>query len=304
MAAALLIGNVANEEFANALAALGEAFTVTTCVDAASAIAPCPSTTGDLALERDIAPGAATGYELIVLAQSRPGEITAAECDRLRRCYPLAAVVSLAGSWCEGEMRSGKPPATACRIYWHQAANRLRQDIARRAAGRTPTWSLPVTSTEDERVLARSTAPQPPQHHTIGDDVAAERASQRGTIALFGHERTSIEFLVDTCRAGGFETFWIGPGRTIEPGRVLAAIWDVTILGDTAPDELAEITSIVPAERVIALLGFPRWHDVQRAGQLGLGAVVSKPFVLDDLYRVLDELCSAPERAAAPQASR
>ena len=324
MAAALMIGGVANEEFAAARAALGEAFAVTTCADVASAIAACSSTASDLALEQG-ATDTATGYELIVLAQSRPGEITAAECDRLRRCYPLAAVVSLAGSWCEGEMRSGKPLATACRIYWHQAANRLRQDITRRAAGRTPTWSLPATSTEDERVLARSNAPRRPQQETKGSDVAADRSSQRGTIALFGHERTSIEFLVDACRAGGFEPLWIGPGRTIETGRVRAAIWDVTILGDTAPAELAEITRVVPAERVVALLGFPRWHDLQRAAQMGLGAVVSKPFVLDDLYRVLDDLYrvlddlyrvlddlyrvlddlyNAPQRAGAPQDSQ
>lgn len=292
MAAALFIGNVANEEFSAALAALGEAFAVTTRADVATALATNPS-------------AAATAYELIVLAQSRPGEFSAADCDRLRRCFPLAAVVSLAGSWCEGEMRSGTPLATACRIYWHQAGNRLRDDFARRAAGRTPTWSLPTTSSEDERVLARSIPPPHSKQHT-NDAGAADRSTQRGTIALFGHERTSIEFLVDVCRAGGFEPLWIGPGRVLEPGRVQAAIWDVTIFGDSAPAELAEITRMIPAERVIALLGFPRWHDFQRAAQLGVGAVVSKPFVLDDLYlalddlvRVLDEPCSARRRDGA-----
>ena len=300
MAAALFIGNVANEEFSAALTALGEAFAVTTCADVASALGQ--STVRDFALEQETASDAATGYELIVLAQSRPGEITAADCDQLRRCYPLAAVVSLAGSWCEGEMRSGKPLATACRIYWHQAANRLRQDIARRAAGRTPTWSLPTSSTEDERVLARSIPPQRSKHHT-NDGVAANRSSHRGPIALFGHERTSIEFLVDVCRGGGFEPFWIAPGRVLEPGRVRAAIWDVTILGDTAPADLAEVTSIVPAAQVVALLGFPRWRDFQRAAQMGVGAVLSKPFVLDDLYLVLDDLCSARRRDRATHVS-
>lgn len=277
MAAALFIGNVANEEFAAALTALGEAFSLAICADVARAI-------------EDSLADTALSYELIVLAQSRPGEITATDCNRLRQHFPLAAMVSLAGSWCEGEMRSGTRLATACRIYWHQAGNRLRDDITRRAAGRTPTWSLPTTSSEDERVLARSAAPARSLHNHSGDARAKDRHSDRNTIALFGHERTSIEFLVDACRAGGFEALWIGPGRAIDPARVRSAIWDVTTLDATAPAELAEIARVVPANRVIALLGFPRWHDIQRAAQLGLGAVVSKPFVLDDLYCVLDDL--------------
>jgi hypothetical protein len=282
MAAALFIGNVANEEFAAALTALGEAFAVTTCADVTSASA----------IEGSL-PDTPLNYELIVLAQSRPGEITATDCNRLRQRFPLAAMVSLAGSWCEGEMRSGTPLATACRIYWHQAGNRLRDDIARRAACRTPTWSLPTTSSEDERVLARLGAPSKSRHQRSGETKSADRPSNRGTIALFGHERTSIEFLVDACRAGGFEALWMGPKRTLEPGRVRAALWDVTTLGDTATAELAEIARVVPTNRVIALLGFPRWHDIQRAAHLGLAAVVSKPFVVDDLFRVLDDLnCS------------
>ena len=82
-----------------------------------------------------------------------------------------------------------------------------------------------------------------------------------------------------------------------------AAIWDVTILGDTAPADLAEVTSIVPAAQVVALLGFPRWRDFQRAAQMGVGAVLSKPFVLDDLYLVLDDLCSARRRDRATHVS-
>jgi hypothetical protein len=156
---------------------------------------------------------------------------------------------------------------------------------------------LPTTSSEDERVLARSAVPARSRHNRNGETNSADRPSDRGAVALFGHERTSIEFLVDACRASGFEALWIGPGRTIEPRRVRAAIWDATILGDTAPAELAEIARVVPANRVIALLGFPRWHDIQRAAQLGLGAVVSKPFVLDDLVRVLDDFCQTCEHS-------
>ncbi len=127
MAAALLIGNVANEEFSAALAALGEAFAVTTRADVASAIATSPS-------------AAATAYELIVLAQSRPGEFSAADCDQLRRCYPLAAVVSLAGSWCEAahSSRSNASNAAKSRVVWASAAARSTPVSSRRVETSSP----------------------------------------------------------------------------------------------------------------------------------------------------------------------
>ena len=58
--------------------------------------------------------------ELIVIAQSYPGEFTAAQVDRLRRHAPLARVVALLGSWCEGELRTGRPWPGAIRLYRHQ----------------------------------------------------------------------------------------------------------------------------------------------------------------------------------------
>lgn len=58
--------------------------------------------------------------DLIVLAESRPGEYSATSIDELRACAPLARVWRLLGSWCEGEQRSGHPPAGCINTYWHQ----------------------------------------------------------------------------------------------------------------------------------------------------------------------------------------
>jgi hypothetical protein len=58
--------------------------------------------------------------ELIVMAQSRPGTVQSEDVERLRRRAPLAGVVSLAGSWCEGETRTGRPLPSAVRLYWYE----------------------------------------------------------------------------------------------------------------------------------------------------------------------------------------
>jgi DNA-binding NarL/FixJ family response regulator len=287
MAAALLIGNANEPEFAGALAALREAFEVTSQRDITSALEAPPETVSDVELPN---------YEVIVLAQSRPGGIAAADLERLRRRFPLAAVIALVGSWCEGETRSGKPLSTACRLYWHQAADRFKQDLLRRQRGRPASWNLPATSTEEERALSRAAAPirrSPSNVRRRGDQ------SSRGAIALFGHERSSLELLVDVCRAGGYDPIWMGAQRASEPRDVSAVIWDLSNWGHSADQELQQITRIVPAERVVALLGFPRWQDIQRAAQRGIGAVVSKPFVLDDLYSSLERVASTITNSAA-----
>ena len=47
--------------------------------------------------------------DVIVVAQAFPGQFSHQAIDRLRRLAPLARMVGLMGSWCEGEMRTGSP---------------------------------------------------------------------------------------------------------------------------------------------------------------------------------------------------
>ncbi len=54
------------------------------------------------------------GPDVIVVAQAFPGQFSHEAIDRLRRLAPLARVVGLMGSWCEGEMRTGSPWPARC----------------------------------------------------------------------------------------------------------------------------------------------------------------------------------------------
>jgi hypothetical protein len=97
--------------------------------------------------------------ELIVLAHAFPLQYSHAEIDRLRRLAPLSRIVALLGSWCEGETRSGSPAPGVIRVYWHQWAERSGRELARLARGEPSAWSLPVTATEEERLLSQSARP-------------------------------------------------------------------------------------------------------------------------------------------------
>ena len=95
--------------------------------------------------------------DVIVIAQAFPRQFSHQDIDRLRRLAPLSRILGLLGSWCEGETRSGQPLPAAIRIYWHQWHARAERELRRLIQSQCPSWGLPVTATEEERLL-QSTA--------------------------------------------------------------------------------------------------------------------------------------------------
>ena len=78
--------------------------------------------------------------QLTVIAQSRPGVVDPQIIARLRRDAPLTAVVSLLGSWCEGETRTGRPLACSERIFWYDFPAWWRRQLGLLSNGRCPDW--------------------------------------------------------------------------------------------------------------------------------------------------------------------
>ena len=94
--------------------------------------------------------GGGPPVDVIVIAQARPGEFSHDNVQRLRQIAPLARIVALLGSWCEGESRSGKPWPGVVRTYWHQWPARAERELRRLAAGECSAWALPPTATDEE----------------------------------------------------------------------------------------------------------------------------------------------------------
>src|SRR5688500_4148457 len=74
--------------------------------------------------------------DAILLAQSRPGQISHEDVERLHAAAPLARLIYLVGPWCEGELRSGQPCPGVVRVPWRAWQSRLPHElrIARRLA--------------------------------------------------------------------------------------------------------------------------------------------------------------------------
>ncbi len=159
-------------------------------------------------------PGADFVPDLVLLAESRPGEIRRSTMHALRRQAPLVRVWRVVGSWCDGEARSGHPPAAGLTVAEHDLLPRLARELARLARGEQPLWALPLTATPEEQLLA-----------TIDADF---RRPASAAIAIHGTSAAGVSSLVDLCRrAGHTPVDWpakVG-GIASPPAAIL---WDTT----------------------------------------------------------------------------
>jgi hypothetical protein len=206
--------------------------------------------------------------DVIVVAQAYPGQFSSDAIDRLRRVAPLARVVALLGSWCEGEIRTGKPWPGAIRLYWHQWQPQCEQEMRRLAAGGHSTWALPMTSGDEERLLAVGRDPPP---------------DGRGRVALCTPQFEMQRWLVGACHCGGYTTCWVQPHRWGALGGVCAAVFDADECSPDEVDSLKRLAGKVHPAPVVALLDFPRIESRNRALEAGARAVLSKPLLVEDL---------------------
>jgi DNA-binding NarL/FixJ family response regulator len=213
--------------------------------------------------------------EVIVVAQAFPGQFSQQAIDHLRQRAPLARVVGLMGSWCEGEMRTGSPWRGAVRTYWHQWATRCQRQLRQLAQAERCAWALPPTASDEERLLAEVTERRPPHH---------------GLVVIHSRLHDMAEWLSAACRSRGFATVWQRPPAAARVEGALAAIVDVADFSPERCDDLNRLAATLHPTPVIALLAFPRIEDHRRALSAGAAAVVSKPLGVDDLFWELENL--------------
>ena len=246
--------------------------------------------------------------DAVVVAQAYPGQFSWETMDRLSRLAPLARVVSLLGSWCEGEVRSGRPWPGAVRVYWHQWPARCQQELSRLGQGLCGLWSLPATAADEERFLALADQPWP---------------RREGLIAIRSESIEMQDWLARACRRAGYSADVIpaaegaisrddGDNGAIVPEEAggeegekgekceKGVKWGMSVPRavlfdaiDCRGEELLELKRVIgvmhPAP-VVVLMSFPRVEDRERLLAAGVSAVLSKPLVLEDLFWQIDQV--------------
>jgi hypothetical protein len=209
--------------------------------------------------------------EVVVVAQSRPGAVGRQEWMRLRRIAPLAGFVSLLGSWCEGETRTGRPAAGVERLYWYEFPIWWRRQLALRAAGCCPEWAR----RDEDRMLRTG--------HVLLNQRVAIAAERWDTAAAIG----------DAVGEAGAKAVWVS-GECAPPDGVTAGIWDGGQLGDSELTRLTAFCSQLAGRNApaIALLDFPRRDRCEAAQRAGAAVVLGKPWPNADLVTTLRQAIS------------
>jgi CheY-like chemotaxis protein len=221
--------------------------------------------------------------ELILVAQSRPDVVCSKELNQLRRTAPLAGIIALLGSWCEGETRTGRPWPGAQRLYWYEFPAWWRRQLQLRAANRCPDWARPATQLHRQSV---------PGHPPL----------RSGLIVLRTPHRDNADALADALNGAGHSTAWQRYRRaTAQTRGALAGIWDGGQLSDAETTDLAAFCEQMSRDRapVVALLDFPRRNRVDEAYQVGAVAVLGKPYLNSDLLATLEFVAAASHRKRA-----
>ncbi len=226
--------------------------------------------------------------DLVVVVESRPGVHAAGDFERLRQAAPLTRMVRLLGSWCEGELRTGDLPAGVMRTYWHQWPACIATEFARIEKGNCPAWGLPLTFAADESLDSVSRRPLP---------------RRRGLIVVDTANTETSETLADVLGAAGYCTVWLDPTRPTRVQGVTAVIWDRSRCEQEEMAEIERLAGSFHPAPVVAMLGFPRSGDYERALAAGAAGVISKPYRIGDLFWQLDRVSQLDKRDAIESAA-
>jgi hypothetical protein len=217
---------------------------------------------------------AETPPELLLLAQPRPGCDEQADVELLRELAPLTRMVVVAGTWCEGELRTGRPLAGVIRLYWYEFPAWWRDAIACLARRECPPWAEPLDDIRAGQAARRSPA--------MTRNLKATEVSGV-TVAIDATDFTVFETLAASLSAEGWICVWQPHHRPslIDPAdSPVAGVWDGSQLHAAEAESLGAFSARMKQHEapVVALLDFPRAEHIEVASKAGAAAVLGKPY--------------------------
>lgn len=216
-------------------------------------------------------------FDIVVVAQRRPGEYAQGIFDELRAGAPLTPIVCLLGSFCEGELRTGAPWPGAIRVYAHQFAARMGAQHEHLAGQGATAWAPPFTATEEDRIRASSPVTPP-------------RLAVRA--AVISRDRQSASALCDAIQSAGCSPTSHSDDLAAFDDNADIVVWDCAAGFASGTASFDRLVQRLPETPKIVLVGFPRGEDIAAARAHGAAAVISKPFLVEDLLWQVRECLS------------
>jgi hypothetical protein len=249
----------------------------------------------DVGFEKDVAAACrrlcVDPVDLVVVAAAWPGECPHNELEALRGAAPFTPILTLLSAWCEGEARTGKSWPGAVRLYAHQFIPRLAAQLVSefdRSEHGFECWSPPFSQTHEDRLLR--------------DGGARCQSSPRLTIAICAPTRDAGVALADVFSNADFTPVMVGHIDQLRRGNCEAIVWDCGAGLDQEMRLLKAWEGDFGDAPLVLLLGFPRPGDYDLAKELNAAAIVSKPFLLEDLVCTVRRVVATKKGVAEPAA--
>lgn len=209
--------------------------------------------------------------DCVLIAQSHPYGVSVDVVRAVREQFPQSPIVALLGSWCEGELRTGRPRPSVERVYWYHFPAWWRRFLDMKGSGIFSAYRA-----EPGKPLMAEKIPDP--------------LEQAGTVLVDCRDRETFEALADSLSGGQCVAVWLQPGRPWP--LVIGAFAGIWVGGQLTDMEVPLLTKFCDrfagdSRRVVALLDFPRHDRVQRARELGATAVLARPWREEELCDAL-----------------
>lgn len=204
--------------------------------------------------------------DVLLLAQPLPGTYQQDEVEQLRCAAPLAQIVAVAGTWCEGELRTGKPLVGVMRLYWYQLSPWWYATLENHTS-----WSPLLDGSFAGRIAESSFS------HELG-----------GIAVIHTPMCASYETLAEILKPQGMECVWARHESELPP-QLAVGLWDGAQLD---PPEFMRLQAFADTIRerqgaITVLLDFPRKEHFPLLQKIGCTAILGKPYVLNELVTTL-----------------
>jgi len=208
----------------------------------------------------------------LILAQEYSAQWNKMTVEALRRRSPTVPLVTISGSWSEGEKRSGIP-LQAARIPWNFAPDYLYAELATLARGECPSFGLSAVFNDEDIYLSARDA-DTPKLSNAGVGIVADDPAMR-------------QLLLDVCRRLRAAVSDVFEEPAVGNPPVDVVLWGLPCSPQRREIQASQFSGLPAHTRRFALAHFPRRDDLTWARSHGFHEVVALPVDLDTLGRRL-----------------
>jgi hypothetical protein len=243
----ILTGNVTHTEFAQVINWLRNRY-VTEVVTHAANVAAIP--------------------QAILWFEGHPLQYAQAAVEQWAQLFPLTKLISIHGSWNEGETRSGFPLHGMTRLYWHELQNRLPVLLRNPLLPRTANFFDVCERITEKQLTTFAGSIAIAAYHESEYDSLADAALLMGLTPYRIQAKTIAELAPPTC--------WLWSGNATLQKCDFALFSRIKQHWLQAPG--------------IAVMNFPRATEYHCLRNCGVEYLLSKPFLLSDFQQICQEI--------------